>query len=401
MEMGMANPLKAFGWMLVCTAFVAGCTDEQEVAAPDVARPVKTMVIPLSEVSGLRSFPARVESTRRAEVSFRVPGRVIELSVEEGQRVERGEIIAELDPTDYQLVVDDRQATMFRAKKDFERAKPLAEKGFLPKKVFDQREADFKSANAKLRIAKQNLNYTTLKAPFGGEISRRLVENGEDVVAKQPVVELRDLSALEVKFDVPEQIMLRVTGSLEATEEAGPEPELFASFEAAPGRRFPLDFREVATTADPATRTFEATYTLDPPEDLLVLPGMTATVTADLGEYLDLEAVIYVPVEAVAATNELDARVWVVDEDTMTVAPKPIKVGRLRGSNIQVREGLEAGERIVIAGVPFLYEGMKVTLMAMSEQAIERGDDAKIRRDAERGLLEAGATAPAPESAAE
>lgn len=356
------------------------------MAAPEVVRPVKTMVIPTPEGSGVRSFPARVESTRRAEVSFRVPGRVIEMAVKEGERVEKGEIIAKLDPTDFKLVVDEREATLFRTKRDYERAKPLSAKGFLPKKEFDRREADYKTAAVSLKQAKQNLKYTTLEAPFSGEISRRLVQNSEDVEAKQGVVELRDLSALEVKFDVPEQIMLRIT-----EEEDDTEPEVFASFDPVPGKRFPLIFREIATSADAATRTFEATYTMEAPKEILVLPGMTATVTVDLSQYLDIQSAIYVPVEAVVATNELDAKVWLVDEESMTVSPKPVKVGRLRGNSIAVTEGLEPGERIAIAGVPFLVDGMKVTLMATPEQAVEREDDAKIRRAAEKALQETDA----------
>jgi len=373
---------KYLSLLLVSPLLLSACSGEEETAAPELVRPVKTMVIADFESSGIRSFPARIESTRRAEVSFRVPGTINELPVKEGERVEQGQVIAKLDDTDYKLAVDDRQAEFSRAERDFERAVPLAEKGFVTLKERDRREAEMKRARAALRRAQKDLDYTTLKAPFKGEISNRLVQNFEEVQAKQPIVELRDVSALEVKFDVPEQIMLRIT----ETEGASADPDVYAHFDAAPEKKYKLVFREIATKADPATRTFEATYSLEAPSEITILPGMTANVTVDLAQYLDTKAVIYVPVEAIVSSNELSGRAWLVDKSNMTVAPKEVKVGSLRGNSIAITEGLQPGDRIVVAGVPFLVDGMKVTLMPTPEQAEEREDDAKIRRSAEKEI---------------
>ena len=366
---------------------LSACTEDNEAAAPEIVRPVKTVVIPKTETSGVRSFPARVESTRRAEVSFRVPGTIQELPIKEGERLEKGQVIAKLDETDYKLSVDDREAEYFRTKKDFERAKPLAKKGFVTKKESDRREAEMKRSLAALNKARKDLEYTVLKAPFSGEISNRLVQNFEEVQAKQPIIELRDISALEVKFNVPEQIMVRVTEEGERSGEASKEPDVFAYFDVAPEKKLKLTFREISTKADPATRTFEATYSLPVPDDLTILPGMTTNVSIDLTDYLNSEPVVFLPVEAITSTNELSGRAWIVDEKTMTVAPRDVTVGNLRGGAIAIREGLKPGERVVVAGVPFLVEGMKVRLMPAKEQAAEREDDAKIRRAAEKGVV--------------
>lgn len=369
--------------LLTSPLVLTACGQEQETSAPPIVRPVKTMLIPSFETSGIRSFPARIESTRRAEVSFRVPGTVNELPVKEGERVEKGQVIAKLDATDYKLAVDDRQAEFSRAERDFERAKPLAEKGFVTLRERDRREAEMKSARAALTKAQKDLDYTTLKAPFSGEISNRLVQNFEEVQAKQPIVELRDISALEVKLDVPEQIVLRVVDKAER-EQA--EPDVWAHFDAAPEKKYKLTFREFSTKADPATRTFEATYSLEAPSDITILPGMTANVTVDVSQLFDSKPVIYIPVEAIVSSNELSPRAWVVDETNMTVVPKDVKVGSLRGNSITVTEGLKPGDRVVVAGVPFLYEGMKVTVMPTQEQAEEREEDAQIRRQAEKQI---------------
>ena len=90
----------------------------------------------------------------------------------------------------------------------------------------------------------------------------------------------------------------------------------------------------------------------------------------------------YVPVEAVVGTNELGAKVWVVDETTMTVKARPVRVGQLVGQRIAVTEGLEPGDRVVIAGAPYLVEGMEVSLVREVEQAAERPEDRRIREAA-------------------
>lgn len=363
---------------------LASCGEGPQTEAPEIIRPVKTFKVLTPEASGKRSFPARIESQRRAEVSFRVPGTIVELPVKEGEAIEQGETIAQLDPTDFKLVVQEREAELFRAKRDFERIKPLAERGFSTVREKDRREYNLKSAQASLDMAKQDLAYTTLKAPFKGRIAKRLVENFEEVQAKEVIVEFRDLKALEVKFDIPEQVMLLVKEASAELEETRIEPDVFVFFDAAPNNEYGLEFKEVAASADPATRTFEATYIMPTPEDINVLPGMTANVVIDLTKYIRAANVTFIPSEAVMSTNDLKPHVWVVNPESKLLEKRDIKVGDLRGSQIAVTEGLEPGDRIVIAGVPFLIEGMKVSLMSSREQAVERPEDVTIRKAAEQ-----------------
>ncbi len=384
----MASFRRLLPILLGTPLWLAACGQEQQERVVEVVRPVKTLIIPEPESSGIRSFPARIESTRRAEVSFRVPGKIVELPIVEGETVKKGQVIAKLDPTDYQLVVDDREAELFRARRDYERATELAKNDFITRKELDRREASLKQATAALELAKRDVYYTTLAAPFTGQISKRLVQNFEEIQAKQAIVELRDIEALEVKFSVPEQIMLRVT---ESVEEEGKQPDISVAFDAAPGKSFDLTFREIATTADPATRTFEATYTMKAPKDLLVLPGMTASVTADLRKYFDSAQTAYVPLDAVVSSNDSSGQVWIVDEKSMTVKPKLVSVGAQEGNIIAVTKGLKPRDRIVIAGLPYLTEGMRVRLIPQVEQAVERADDTEVRRAAEKALFQSNA----------
>jgi len=353
-------------------ALLTGCGKEQPPVALDRSRPVKTMLVDAPESGGVRSFPARIDANRKVDLAFRVPGTVQELAVREADRVKEGDVIARLDPKDFQIVVNDRQASFDNAKSNFERAKQLIDKGHISKMDYDRLEAEFKNTRAALDAAQRDLQYTVLRAPFDGMVARRYIQRFQEVQAKEPVAALHDIETIEVKFDVPESIIRRIRTRGEEEKRAAESVKLYASFENIPGERFPLTFKEAATKADPKTQTFQLTYTMDRPANATILPGMTTTVTVDLAQLVHEAPVFSVPVSAVVGDYKLEPRVWVVDPESMTVAPRRVEVGRMWGDNIEVSAGIEPGDRLVTAGVPFLVEGMQVTLLPDLEQAEPR-----------------------------
>ena len=133
--------------------------------------------------------------------------------------------------------------------------------------------------------------------------------------------------------------------------------------------------KEIATKADPQTQTFRATFTMAAPTKFTVLPGMTATVMLDLSELVTYESVKWVPARAVQADSGLNPRVWLLDPETMTVSSRPVSIGRMSGSMIEITDGLAGGEEIVAVGAPYLAQGMRVTRMADTEQAVPRAGD--------------------------
>ncbi len=203
-------------------------------------------------------------------------------------------------------------------------------------------------------------------------VAKRYIEQFEEVQAKQLVLDLQDVAQLQVKFDVPEGLIRALRGDKSDDPSVRDRIPVFAAFDDLPGKRFALTFREIATKADPKTQTFEVTYSMVRVPDVRILPGMTATVAVDLSRFSDAEAVFSVPVSAVVGDYKLDPQAWVVDPQTMTVQPRALKVGTMNGSGIQVLDGLAPGDRVVVAGTPFLAEGMKVTLLPESEQAEPR-----------------------------
>jgi RND family efflux transporter MFP subunit len=368
-----------YALMLITIACLTlwGCGEPPLLEPVEIVRPIKSFLIEATSSGGIRTFPAIIDAGRKAELSFRVSGVLKQLPVKKGDRVTAGQLIAALDPTDPQIVYNDRKANFDKAERNFTRAKELIKKGNISKMDFDKLEADYKSATAALKAAQQDLNYTRLTAPFSGVIALRYIENFEEVQAKQPILVLQDISELEVKFDVPESLLRGINS--ESEEQTRDEVSVTASFADIPGSKIPLTFREINTQADAKTQTFQVTYTMPEMASAKILPGMTAKVTVDISRFDNGTAIVTVPASAIVGDYKLDPQAWVIDSESMTVAPRPVKVGRLLGENIEVFEGLQEGDRIVTAGTPFLVEGMKVRLMPDREQAIQRPGDLKYQ----------------------
>lgn len=390
----MSNGRRQAAVVLILSAVliaIGGCSTEEEAQVVDSARPVKTVIVGGPEAQGERQFPGRVDSTSKAELAFRVPGTVQTVHVREGDVVEQGQVLVELDPTDYQITLKDRQATYDRTKNDFGRAKELVKDGFISRTDYDKKEGEFKNAEAALHAAEQDIKYTKLTAPFGGTVAQRYVQEAEEVQAKQNVLAIQDEDQLEIKVDVPESIVSRIDRS--GRTDAKKSVPVYATFDAAPDE-LDLVFKEVSTRADAATQTFAVTFLMVAPKGLTILPGMTANVVADLGSVQAANAKYYLPVSAVTADAGLEPFVWVVDEQAMTVAKQPVQVGRMSGWNIEVESGIEPGSRIVTAGVGYLAEGMQVRLMEQLEQALPRPEegpnpiDPKVEEEVEKAEQE-------------
>ena len=334
----------AFATLLLASAALLGACEEQQEAYVATSRPVKTIVVGGGSNGDVRTFPAEVDAIQKADISFRVSGRIQKIYVKEGDQVKKGQLLAELDPTDFEITLKDREASYKTAKANYDRAKELVEKDAISRVEHDNIRAQYHTAQANLNSAKQDLVYTKLKADFDGYIAKRYVENFEEVLRSEKIFSLQDVSSLKMIIDVPENLMITIDKSSTG------QRELYATFDNIKNKRFPLKFREASTKADPSTKTFEVTLTMDSSQDYT---GSAPTVT--------------LPVSAVISDNRKQATVWIVDEDTMTVHPKKVVPGLMTGDSIQV-DGLSPGDRIVTAGASFLRENMKVTLLQTGEQ---------------------------------
>ncbi|MFS1936392.1 efflux RND transporter periplasmic adaptor subunit [Vibrio splendidus] len=167
---------------------------------------VKAIEISVLDFNDKLYFPAVANAAEKAHLSFRVAGEIFQLDVKEGERVKEGDILAELDPTDYQLDVDNAQARYTVIDSQYRRSSPLVKKGLLAKSQFDEIAAQRQIAYAELELAKLRLSFTKLRAPVDGIISRVSVDQYENIQVGQQIVNIHSVEDVEVIIQLPDQI---------------------------------------------------------------------------------------------------------------------------------------------------------------------------------------------------
>lgn len=380
---GRNPPTKEVFPAIVClVTFVAllvtSCGKEEEKApVSEVVRPVKVMTVVSSGGGGGLQFPGKVRASKRVELAFKVVGgRLFELPIagKEGGYVKKGELLARIDPKDFQTDLRnaegrlrEAESSLKLAKSEYARIQRIMKQdpGAVSQAMVDKRREAVNQAQGRIKSfkasednAKNLLSYTYLRAPYPGVIAKRYVDNFQEVKPKQPIARLEDISKVELLIDVPENVV-----AVRRTEGPGSVTAV-AEFPTAPGKQYPLKVKEYATKADPATQTYQVVLQMPQPEDINVYPGMTATVSVSIPEKESTEErSIFIPAIAVMTDPNGKNYVWLVDSANMTVLKKEVKTGRLAGSeNIDVQEGLEGGETLVVAGGTKLQEGMKVSI---------------------------------------
>ena len=336
---------------------MSACGDPPAPEAP-VARPVRIFEVSAGGGGTLREFPGEIKASQNTDIAFEVAGKIIEFPVLESQRVGRGDVLAKLDGRDFQASLSAAEASTRAAKADLERYQALFKESVASKQQLEKAERNYEVFVAREQTARKALEDTVLRAPYDGVVARKLVDDFANVEAKQPVVTLQTGANLEVVVNIPEQDYARIRpGSTVADINRRIEASVVAS--ALPDRAFPAKLKEFATTADPVTRTFAATFSFSAPDDVNVMPGMTAKVRGIGAPGGGVEGTL-VPVQAVAEDEGAKPYVWVVDPSSMQVRKVFVTLGELTGSSVQVRSGLSGGDWVVTSGVHQLREGMEV-----------------------------------------
>jgi len=341
--------------LLLAATFI-GCGEEPPEAAP-VVRPVKILELGAASADQVREFPGEIAAAQNANIGFEVEGKLVDFPVKESQHVKRGQVLAKLDARDFKSALAAAVAMANASKADYDRYQKMFDEGATSAQQLDKALRSYEVNKAREDKAAKSLEDTELRAPFDGVIARKIVDDFSNVKAKEPVVTLQTGAALEIVVNFPEQDFARIRPGADVDElNAYIEADVVVS--AVPGRKFPAKLKEFATTADPVTRTFAATFSFDAPSDVNVLPGMTAKLVGlsrDRGE-----ALYQIPVRAAVEDESGKAYVWLVDPDSMRVRRVYVSLGELTGSSLQVTSGLEGGAWVVTSGVHQLREGMEV-----------------------------------------
>ncbi len=341
-----------WGRIALAALGVAGCSGEPERPAQAPERPAKLMLVTASADVRSVSLPAVVDASATAQLAFPLAGLLAAVVVREGDSVDEGAEIARLDQRDLRSELATAQANFDAAASDFRRTERLLGEGAISRAEYEQRETKQSVTRAALNTARKRIEDSVLRAPFAGVVAEVHAEAFQNVAAQQSVATLQSTGAAEAVVQVPATLVAQ-SGRIEPVQTT-------VVLDAAPETPIPAVLHSVAARADPKTRTFEAHFAFTPPGDLVILPGMTGTVHVQAAiSGNDDASRITVPIEAIL--NEDDAHyVWVVDPQAMTVTKRAVILSEGVGETLPVRSGLVGGETIVVAGVSYLHEGMRI-----------------------------------------
>ena len=330
---------------------LAGCESDPQAAAEEPARVVKLIRVGEQSLLTGRRFVGRVEALSTVDLSFRVGGQLIEVPSQQGEVIPRGEVVARLDPTDYELAERRADAEYRLARRELERGRQLLDKNSISQSAFDEIRTRYELAEVQRDSARQELSYSVIEAPFDARITRRLVENHSNVQPGTAIVRVQDVTELRVAINVPETLVQHLA-----------DPERFqveAELLALPGERFALEYREHVTEPDSVAQTYEVDFAIVDPAAAGAMPGMTAAVHVALAEGVEFGALM-IPAAALDSDSEGNFRVWVYDAENHQVEPRSVQVGEVQEQVVPVLSGLQRGEQIVAAGAHLLHEGQRV-----------------------------------------
>jgi RND family efflux transporter MFP subunit len=339
---------------------LAGCNDQvAQKATP--GRPVLVATVHYEAESPSRSFVGTIKPRIETDMGFRVPGKVAKRLVEVGQTVDVGQPLATLDEVDLKLQAEQAEAelnaatgVLAQAAAAEQRAKDLRAKGWATDAALDSAKAAGDEARARLNraersveLTKNSLSYATLEADTRGVVTATLIEPGQVVASGQTAIRVARFGEKEAVVAIPETLLGRAK-----------EGKATVSLWSEPNKTYAAKLREVAPSADPATRTYLAKFSLPDADDRVSL-GMTATLTLSDPE---TQRVARLPLSALFSEGG-DPSLYVVDTSG-EVALKPVAVKSYGSNDVVISGGVEEGAKVVVLGVQKLDPAQKVRVVS-------------------------------------
>lgn len=339
-------------------------------AAPEPVRPVRSIVVQDGTKMPDLEFPGVVKAGSDRTLAFEVPGKVLSIPVSKNQRVKKGDVIARLDPKDFEDRVSKAKAALVRDSDSLARYRNVAANA-VSKEEVSRAEAQVKTSQAEFDSAQRDLDRTILTAPFDGVIADTFPSELDVVPVGQKIAMILDTREIGVEVSLPETLVIRS----KMIQKVDPQTNIsHVVFDSYPGRSFSARLDEFTALADSRTQIYKATFKLDNVPELNLLPGMSATVIVSGHDYIYRDAeqrpAVAVPESAVGVDAKGGYFVWKLepadDAGVFVVRQTPFTVASRAGTDVVVREGVKPGDRIATAGVSVLSEGRKVTLLKES-----------------------------------
>jgi RND family efflux transporter MFP subunit len=337
---------------------LSACNDRSATSVEPAAF-VHTETVQPRDGQGALTLTGEIQSRFRAELSFRVSGRVLARLVDVGAHVNAGDLLARLDPTEQQADFDAATAGVAAAESQlrvaqttFDRQSYLLSTGFTTRISYDQAQEQLRTAQSTLESAKAELGRTRealgdteLHARAAGVITARNLEVGQVVQAAQSIFTLAQDGERDAVFDVPESMFLGdvETGNVSLALISSPDVTAVGYV------------REISPAVDPKSATVRVKVAIqDPPRAMTLGSAIAGTAGTKPATEITL------PWTALTAVGSKPA-VWIVDPRTKRASLKPVTVGAYEAGAVLIKEGLEAGDRVVVDGGKLLSSGQLVT----------------------------------------
>lgn len=308
--------------------------------------PVEISNVSRGNISAYYSNTATLEAEQEATVVSKVRGIIEEIYVEEGDKVQAGQVIAQIEDDQYQIEADRAKATLDRLYNDYQRNKELFDRELIAAEAFQNSQYEYESQKATYDLAALNLEYTSVRSPISGVISRRFVKEGNMIGTDQQMYRVTDFSPLQAILHIPEHEMSKIRKNQRA--------EL--RVDALPDETFIGHVERISPVVDSETGTFKVTVYVDETRDML-RPGMFGRVKI---VYDTRENTRMIPKSAVIS-EDLAESVFVI-KDSLAFK-KNIQTGYTNGTNVEVVDGLDDGEIVVTIGQGSLQDSSKVSII--------------------------------------
>lgn len=311
--------------------------------------PVEVSSVARGDISAYYSNTATLEAEQEATVVSKVRGIIEELHVEEGDVVQEGQILAEIEEEQYRIEANRAKATLDRLENEFQRSNELFEKNLISAEAFQNSQYEYESQKATYELAHLNLENTSVRSPISGVISERFVKRGNMIGADQQLYRVTDFSPLTAVLHVPEHEMSKISKNQRAELRADALPE----------QLFIGHVERISPVVDQETGTFKVTVYVNETNGLL-RPGMFSRVRI---VYDTRQNTRMIP-RASVISEDLNQSVYVI-RDSLAFK-KQIRTGYTNGQNVEVIEGLDDNEMVVTIGQSSLQDSSKVSIINSS-----------------------------------
>lgn len=330
--------------LVLAMLFIAGCRNREQSRAGG-AMPVHVEAAAVKVADLKQELPAvgGLSSPQETVIAPQISGRIVSLDIAQGKVLQRGQILARLDDAIQKAALAAAEATLTNARDVYERDSQVVKTGGVSEQQLQSDKTAVRQAEAKVRQAQVNLQYTTIRAPFTGALGLRQVSLGAYLKAGDAIVRIRQMDPLYLDFEIPQQAVGRISLGQKANF-------------VVPG--IGSEFEGTVTTIDPAlnadSRNVHVQATVPNPK-LLLKPGMFAQVRLMVGTKSDT---LFVPAQAIVPEGEI-RYVWIVAAGDKA-EQRSVKVGQYRNNWVEIISGLKPADRVVTAGVQKLYPGAKL-----------------------------------------